>query len=108
MKVFLDENVPHKLRTVFLQDGHFVETVKSMKWLGKKNGELMGLIVLKGFDVFITRDRNLKHQQNLKSFDVVIIEIISKSSEAVDLIPLAEKVNKLLKSKLKKGIYQVS
>ena len=68
----------------------------------------MGLVVFKGFDVFITRDRNLKHQQNLKKFNITIIEIKSKGDQAVELKPLIEKANMLLKSNLKKGYYEIS
>jgi len=43
-----------------------------MGWLGKRNGELLGLMVFNGFDTFITIDQSLRHQQNLDKFKVTI------------------------------------
>jgi hypothetical protein len=43
-----------------------VRTVKDMDWLGKKNGELLGLAAFNGFDLFITLDKNLKHPTKLR------------------------------------------
>ena len=71
MKVLLDENLPTKLRFDFSKDFQII-TVKEMGWLGKKNGELLGLLTLNGFDCFVTVDKNLKYQQNLSKFDNLI------------------------------------
>lgn len=64
MKILLDESLPRKLRNDFGLE-HEVWTVRDKKWLGKKNGELLRLIIDDGFDVFVTVDRNLPYQQNL-------------------------------------------
>ena len=53
MRILLDENMPAKVAYNFGEE-HEVRTVKDMKWLGKKNGELLGLAALNGFDVVIT------------------------------------------------------
>ncbi len=60
MKILLDENLPRRLKADFGPDFE-VHTVRDMNWLGKKNGELLGLIVLTGFDIFITVDKNLRY-----------------------------------------------
>lgn len=44
MKILLDESLPRKLRNSFGQE-HEVRTVKDMSWLGKKNGELLRLMI---------------------------------------------------------------
>ncbi len=67
----MDENLPTKLRFDFSKDFQII-TVKEMGWLGKKNGELLGLLTLNGFDCFVTVDKNLKYQQNLSKFDNLI------------------------------------
>jgi len=72
MKILLDENIPTKIKFDFGEDFE-VKSVRDMGWLGKKNGELLGLITLTGFDFFITLDKNLRHQQNLEKFDITII-----------------------------------
>lgn len=43
MKILLDENMPARINYNFGEE-HEVCTVKDMKWLGKKNGELLGLL----------------------------------------------------------------
>jgi len=56
MKILLDENIPAKLKLDF-DDEYEAKTVRDMRWLGKKNGELLGLAAFNGFDVFITLDK---------------------------------------------------
>jgi hypothetical protein len=80
MKILLDETIPAKVRFDF-GDFHNVFTVGYMKWLGKKNGELLGLATFNEFDVFITLDRNLKNQQNLKRFKIILILLIAKNNK---------------------------
>ncbi len=53
MKILLDENIPAKVRFDFSEEFD-VLTVRDMGWLGEKNGELLGLTVFNGFEVFIT------------------------------------------------------
>ena len=106
MKIFFDENINPALKYVFEPDK--VETVKSKKWLGKKNGELLGLVVFNGFDVFITKDRNLKYQQNLNKLEITIVVLISKSNDENELTALLVKAKKLLKSKSRKRIIEIS
>ena len=60
MKILLDENIPTKVKLDF-GENFIVKSVKDMRWLGKKNGELLGLTTLNGFDFFITLDKNLRH-----------------------------------------------
>lgn len=53
MKILLDENLPKKLKISFAAE-HEVFTVRENGWHGKKNGELLGLMTLAGFDAFVT------------------------------------------------------
>lgn len=72
----LDENLPKQLKADFGSD-YEVKTVRDMGWLGKKNGELLGLIVFNGFDFFITIDKNLRYQQNLERIDLKIFLLLA-------------------------------
>ena len=69
MKILLDESLPKQLKADFGVD-FVVKTVRDMGWLGKKNGELLGLIVFNGFDFFVTIDKNLRYQQNLDRIEL--------------------------------------
>jgi hypothetical protein len=95
MKILLDESLPRKLKADF-EPGHEVKTVRDMGWLGKKNGELLGLIAFNGFDYFITVDKNLRHQQNLNRFEITIFVLLAIDNRRQTLQPLIEKVKVLV------------
>jgi hypothetical protein len=62
MNIILDECTP---RIVKKRLPHFaIRTVQEMGWAGIKNGALLKLAEAQ-FEVFITTDKNLRHQQNL-------------------------------------------
>lgn len=98
MKILLDENLPAKLKFDF-GEGFETFTVKDMDWLGKKNGELLGLAVFHGFNVFITLDKNLKFQQSIHKFDLNFIILFSVDNKHQTLQPYIERVKFLLNSR---------
>jgi hypothetical protein len=57
VKVLLDENLDHALRT--LLGRHEVLTVTYMGWTGLKNGELLQAAEESGIEVFLTGDQTL-------------------------------------------------
>ncbi len=73
MKVLLDEDLPHSLRNAL--PGHDVSTTVYMGWGGLKNGVLLKTLETAGFEVFVTCDKNLPHQQQLRGrrFGVVLL-----------------------------------
>lgn len=91
MKILLDENLPRKLKSDFGSD-HEVWTVKDKGWLGKKNGELLRLMISDGFKVFITIDRNLPYQQNTERLPLTICVLCAKDSRRETLQVLIPKV----------------
>jgi len=95
MKILLDENLPTKLK-FDLGEGFEVFTVRDMDWLGKKNGELLGLAVFHGFNILITLDKNLKFQQSIHKFELKFIILISVDNKHQTLQPYIEKVKLLL------------
>ncbi len=79
MKILLDESLPRKLRSDFGSE-HEVWTVRDKAWLGKKNGELLKLMVSDNFELFITVDKNLPYQQNLERLPLTIFVLIAKDN----------------------------
>jgi hypothetical protein len=81
MKAIIDECVPHlvKRRLAHRQ----IKTVQEMGWTGAKNGELLRLVE-ELFDVFITSDKNLRYQQNLKDRKIAIILLPSNQVPIVE------------------------
>ena len=95
MRILLDENLPRKLKTDF-GAGFEVKTVRDMNWLGKKNGELLGLIVFNGFDIFVTVDKNLRYQQNLGKFNISVFLLIAPDNRLETLQKLVEKIKAII------------
>ena len=95
MRILLDENMPAKVNYNF-GDEHEVRTVKDMKWLGKKNGELLGLAAFNGFDIVVTLDKNLKNQQNLDKVSLKFIVLLAKNNKPETIQPFTEKIKALL------------
>jgi len=48
-------------------------TVVYLGWSGLKNGHLMAAAKAEGFQVFITGDKNIPHQQNLTNYPLAIV-----------------------------------
>ena len=71
MKVLLDEDLPHKLRLALA--GHEVLSVSYAGWAGLKNGTLLSAAEEAGFEVFLTADKSLPYQQNLKQRRIAIV-----------------------------------
>ena len=90
MKILIDENLPLKLKESF-GEGHAVFSARELNWHGKKNGELLELMTLAGFEGFVTMDKNLPSQQNLTNLAIsifVLRGINNKLDTLTDLVPL--------------------
>lgn len=92
--VLLDEDVPVKLREHFRGDW-VVRTVADQGWKGRDNSELIAAAEDE-FDVVVTLDRNLCHQQNLERYQLSLLVLRGHSDHIEDLIPLMPRVNRLL------------
>ncbi len=77
-RVFLDENVDAKL-AVRLSNCE-VRSVRTEEWFGVLNGELLRRIEA-GFDVLISHDRGLEHQQKWAGRALGLIIIRSESTD---------------------------
>lgn len=86
MRVLLDENLPGRLIGL-LGDDLVAVTVARRGWKGKKNGELLAE-AQEGFDVLLTMDHSIEHQQDLSRFDLAIVLLIASRNTYEDLAPL--------------------
>ena len=107
MKILLDENIPRRLKFDF-GVGDDVRTVQEMNWQGKKNGELLGLATFSGFDCFITLDKNLQFQQNIKRFTIFIVILDVSDSKYQTIQPLVNKLVQIFSSPLSEQITLIS
>lgn len=60
MKLLLDENLPKVLQQHFVD--HEVYTIREKDWAGRKNGELLRLMLADKFDVLLTFEKNIGYQ----------------------------------------------
>lgn len=95
MRLLLDESVPSRLRRAL--PGHEVRTVVELGWSGVKNGKLL-VLAAGGFDVFITVDKNLPHQQNLSTLPIAVVVLDAASNELAALLPLMPELLQTLAS----------
>ena len=85
-RVLFDENMPRKLRRDLSEFA--IRTAQEEGWSGFKNGALLrranGI-----FDVLVTIDQNLRHQQNVAHMTIAVIAMLWFVERAFDLAPLA-------------------
>lgn len=60
MKILLDENLPHKLRTALDEQGE-VYTTHYMGWSGLDDAALLQAMEKASFELLITADSNLSY-----------------------------------------------
>ena len=76
MRVLFDHNLPHKLRAELgkLCQGEIV-TASYMGWRNLKNGDLLRVAEEIGFQVFVTGDQTLVHEQDLAGRRLAILAL---------------------------------
>jgi hypothetical protein len=71
MRVLFDNGTPRGVAAALA--AHVVEEARSFGWDTLRNGELLDAAESAGFDVFVTTDRNIRHQQNLTNRKLAIV-----------------------------------
>jgi len=95
MKLLLDECVPRRLKRDFVN--HEIFTIEEAGFKGLKNGNLIS--AASGiFDVLITVDKNIEHQQNKVNLPIAIIILSAKSNRYESLSPLISKALGILQT----------
>ncbi len=89
MRILLDENFPIDFAKLLV--GHEVSTVHGQGWSGIKNGELLRRVPTV-CDVFVTLDRNLEFQQNIKVLSFGVVVVRSVSNRMADLTPHVSRI----------------
>jgi len=79
MRILLDECVHAGIKKAF---GDRVQTVPEAGWSGIKNGKLLALVA-GHFDVFLTIDQNIRHQQNLANLPFAVL-FVSVPNNMID------------------------
>ena len=95
MRVLLDEHLPHRLRRLFEPEVE-VLTVAQLGWKGTRNGALIRAAET-DFEVLVTMDQGIPHQQNLDGVKCGIVLLEARSNRYEDLAPPMDSVNDVLK-----------
>jgi hypothetical protein len=90
LRILLDECVPRALKR-HLRGRDTVLTVPEAGFAGLKNGQLLRRAE-GNFDVFITTDKSLQHQQNLSAWSLAFVLLRAVSNDIADLEPLVPRL----------------
>ena len=93
VKIILDHCLPRRLANAFAN--HFVRTSADLGWEKLLNGILLARAATE-FDVFLTIDKNLKHEQNLATLPIAVVVIMASSNRLNDVLPFVPAVQSQL------------
>jgi hypothetical protein len=88
MLILFDNGTPRGLARFLL--GHSVEEARDRGWEELANGELIDIAESAGFEVLVTTDKNIQHQQNLKARNIALVVLRNSQWPMVKLV--AEKI----------------
>ena len=77
MRVLFDQGTPVPLRRYL--SNHRVETAYERGWSGLRNSALLDRAEAEGFEVLVTTDQSLRHQQNLAGRRLAVLVLMSTS-----------------------------
>ncbi len=106
MKILLDECLNWRLKGEF--ELHEVFTVQELGWSGIVNGELIAKASEHGFEVFVTIDKNLRFQQNLKKHSLVMVVFQTRLNRLEYIRPLIPILLKKLPEMVAGEVYEIS
>ena len=95
-KVLFDNGVPKGIASSVV--GHQVTRSRQLGWHLLKNGDLLKQAETGGFDVLLSTDKNIQHQQNLKERRIALVVLKEQrwsmvqqfSDQIVDAVNKAE------------------
>ena len=83
MKILLDHDTPRPLRNYLA--AHSVATAAERGWSDLDNGDLLEAAEDEGYDLLITTDQNIWHQQDLADRSISIMVLLSTAWPLIQL-----------------------
>jgi len=105
LTILFDHNVDRRFRKHLA--GHEVRTTRELRWDKLENGELIKAAADARFEAFISIDKNIEFEQNLRALPLPVIVLDSKSNALPRLAPFAPLVLKLIASPLEPVLYVI-
>jgi predicted nuclease of predicted toxin-antitoxin system len=90
VKILLDECLPIDFRHSF--PSHEAHTAEWAGLKGRKNGDLLRSAEAAGYDVLLTVDQGIPHQQPPANRRISIILIRARTNQLEDLLPLVDAI----------------
>jgi len=87
MLILFDNSTPRGIARELR--GHTVKESRELGWDKLDNGDLLDAAEAAGFDLFLTTDKNLRHQQNLTGRKIAIV-VLGKGRWRLIRLRLAE------------------
>lgn len=101
MRILLDNCVDVRCKKLLSE--HDVVHARDMGWQELGNGKLLSEAEAAGFRVFITVDKNLRHQQNLSKRQISVVTLSPKITEFEFIASLVETLNVWLSHEIAPG-----
>jgi hypothetical protein len=96
VRILLDENLDWRLSRELV--GHEVDSVPLLGWAGTKNGALLRRAVENGYELFITIDGGIYHQQNVKMLPLAVVGLRARTNRLADTKKLMPEVMQRLET----------
>jgi len=96
VRILIDHNLDWRLKHYL--PGHEARTVVELGWSDLLNGELLDRATDAKFDVLLTGDSNIKHQQNLSSRPIAVLILRARNNRLTTHIPMMPEVVEALGS----------
>ena len=77
MKILFDHCTPAPLRRYLT--GHVIDTAGERGWSTLRNGVLLAQAEANGYDLLITTDQSIRHQQNFSQRRIALLLIMDNS-----------------------------
>ncbi len=103
MKILLDECLNWRLKEEF--ESHDIFTVLDMGWSGIINGQLLHNATQAGFQIFITIDKNLQYQLNMKNYNLAVVVLETRLNRIEYIRPLIPTLIRKLPEMVPGGVY---
>jgi hypothetical protein len=102
MRILFDHGTPRGLARAL--EGHSVELVKALGWDRLSNGQLLSAAEEAGFQVSITTDKNLPHQQSLTGRKISVVVLGAARWRLIE--PMAPQIVTAL-NEMKPGTFKI-
>jgi len=97
LRVLFDQNVPRPLSRFLSEHGHEVKTSDRLGWGALKDAPLLNAAEAAGFNVLVTTDQNIVHQQNLGKSQLGVVALGS------NIWPIVQKYETQILSEVNKA-----